>query len=432
MSETARQTAFAGRALRWLALGLGAALVLAVPAAAQADGASGFGCHDLMTHSALPSVEGSDGVFFRIDPDLKTDHPLAARSIAQIADLSRRLAARGTHLVYVPLPTKALMRPDALPDAVRHLGYRADHAAALFDTRFAALDAAGVVAVNVRPALEAADAPALPSDPRLSPEGARILARTIATEIETLPGAAGWLRRDASMTAAGTQTLVSRERNLRQERCADTLPPLVLKRFALSAPAQGGDAPGMAVAAPDLVADSDIGFVGFLASATGLQQTPVVVRDDRGTDALNALLVSDAFRDDPPAVLVWVHPVWQNLARYGDLPLRSAQIAATGRCTDPIPLTAREDGGSQADLSRLSPDRFEGVMLRTRPGQTDPVRFSFVRGGVLYTRSARRAAGQDTVVMPLPPGGADSVVVSSLTGTDADALLFGCERGGMK
>ena len=430
MSEQLRRTAAPGRALRWLALGLGAALALAVPALGQSGSASGFGCRDLMTYSALPSVEGLNGVFFRIDPDLKTDHPLAARSVAQIAELSRRLAAQGTRLVYVPLPTKALMRPDALPDAARHLGYRPDHAAALFDVRFAALAAAGVAAVNARPALLAADAPVMRTDPRLSPEGARTLARTISDTIDTLPGAADWPRRETSIMPSGSLTLVSRARNLLQERCADTLPPLEVTRFALSAPAQDRKVPGTAVVTPDLVAEAGIGFLGFLTAATGFNAAPFIVRDDRGTDALNALLVSDVYRDDPPAVLVWVHPVWHNLARNGDLPLRSAQIAATGRCTEPLLLRAGEDGAQGADLRGLSPDRFEGVMLEMGPGDAGHVRFSFAIGEARHSRSARRAAGQGAVVMPLPSGGADSVMVSSRFGIDVDARLLACERGG--
>ena len=59
-----------------LALGL----ALATPAAAQ----SAYGCRALETHNALPAVEGRDGVFFRIRPDLQSHRAMSGQTIEVI------------------------------------------------------------------------------------------------------------------------------------------------------------------------------------------------------------------------------------------------------------------------------------------------------------------------------------------------------------
>ena len=79
-------------------LGL-ALMTLGTPALAQSD----HGCVSL-EYGAIPSIEGTDGMFYRIDPDLVMDTRLPDASVVAISRLSRALAARGTKLVYVPVP----------------------------------------------------------------------------------------------------------------------------------------------------------------------------------------------------------------------------------------------------------------------------------------------------------------------------------------
>ena len=49
------------------------ACLAAMPAAAQ----SVYGCSNLSGRISMPSVEGSHGVFYRIDPDLHMFHPFS-------------------------------------------------------------------------------------------------------------------------------------------------------------------------------------------------------------------------------------------------------------------------------------------------------------------------------------------------------------------
>ena len=86
-------------------------LVAASGAAAQ----SVYGCSDLEGRQARASVEGTSGVFYRVNPDLRMFHAFSDESIADLAKLAQALDAHGTTLVYVPMPTKSLAMPDQLP-----------------------------------------------------------------------------------------------------------------------------------------------------------------------------------------------------------------------------------------------------------------------------------------------------------------------------
>ena len=68
---------------------------------------SSYGCAALETASALPSVEGLDGVFYRVLADLRMRHPMEDAVMAQMGALSQALAEGGTTLIYVAVPTKS-------------------------------------------------------------------------------------------------------------------------------------------------------------------------------------------------------------------------------------------------------------------------------------------------------------------------------------
>ena len=105
---------------------IAAALVLTAPATLAQ---SVYGCSDLDGRHSLPSVEGADGIFFHVDPDLMMFHPFSDETAQDMSALSQALASRGTTLIYVPLPTKALAMPEHLPQAARDHGFEATVAA---------------------------------------------------------------------------------------------------------------------------------------------------------------------------------------------------------------------------------------------------------------------------------------------------------------
>ena len=71
--------------------------------------------HRACNRQEIPSIEGRDGVFYRINADLRMDPPVSDQTVAQIAGLSQALAVNGTTLIFVPIPTKSVTMPGYLP-----------------------------------------------------------------------------------------------------------------------------------------------------------------------------------------------------------------------------------------------------------------------------------------------------------------------------
>jgi alginate O-acetyltransferase complex protein AlgJ len=104
-------------------------------------------------------VKGRDGWFFYADDEGMTDYandqPLTPEGVANwraaVVDARNWLHARGIAFVFVIPPDKHVIYPEDVPPSIRKVG-----SASRMDQLFAALGAAGVAAVDLRPALEAA------------------------------------------------------------------------------------------------------------------------------------------------------------------------------------------------------------------------------------------------------------------------------------
>ncbi len=338
------------------------------PAAAQ----SVHGCTDLDGQHRWASVEGAGGVFYRIDPDLMMVHPFSDDTVAALADLTRALAAQGTQLVYVPLPTKALAMPEGLPPEARDLGYDATLAATLYDDMILRLTAAGVTAVNARAALRggAAAAPSFfGTDPRLNATGARRAAEAIAGTLATLPGLQGLPRTRFETRAAGIQRLPSPMRDGLQRHCLIPLPPVETEAFVTTRLDAGGVSGGntllggglgaglgtggqarVALVGTDYSGDPAVNLAGFLSTASGLDVQGYAVAGGGAFGAISSYLTSRSFAEGRPAVLVWANPVFESLASHGDQPMRELIAAAGDTCRTALP------SGAGADLSLVITD----------------------------------------------------------------------------
>ena len=129
----------------------------------------------------MASVEGREGVFFRLHPDLHNHHPMAPETIADLATLTQALAAKGTALIYAPVPVKSLAMPKYLSPATTNYGFDYSLATTVYLDALSQLQAAGVRAVDLRAEMVDATGP-LPyfrTDPRLTAEGARLAAAAI-------------------------------------------------------------------------------------------------------------------------------------------------------------------------------------------------------------------------------------------------------------
>ncbi len=371
-------------------LGLAATLPPA-PLAAQ----SLYGCRDLLS-AQTPAFEGRQGVFFRIDPDLLTYNRFSDEIVAAIAALSTGLSERGTTLIVVPVPTKALAMPQYLGPDIATYGYDPALALAIYDDTLARIGAAGVEAVDARHALRVAvsgEATFFPTDRRLTNAGLSALAREIAGRLPDAP--AGEAPAGYRTDAIGARTLPSQDRLNLQMNCLTPLPEVTTMAFETvpeSPDAAGTPAP-VVVVGTELTGASDLNFVGFLSELSGLgvagrsfAQDPVA--------AMSAYLTSDDYRLNPPEFLVWEVPSWVNLGLRGDQPLRELSAAARNDCEQDLAVTQAGGDRISVDLSGIPQDGALSLLLDTG---TDAARadFHFVSAsGQMRTRPVVRAEGQ--------------------------------------
>ena len=176
--------------------------------AQSAQAQSAYACRDLETHSGLPAVEGADGTFFAIRPELQAHHGMADGTIEELAKLNTALEGRGTTLVLLPVPTRGQVLVDKLPSLASHLGYSASDSAAVHLDMIKRLTQAGIpVADPLIPLRKAALAGAQPyfqTDPRPTPQGARVLAQTVGEVLAGHPNLAG-ITRDIYISSEGAE-----------------------------------------------------------------------------------------------------------------------------------------------------------------------------------------------------------------------------------
>jgi alginate biosynthesis protein AlgX len=376
---------------RLFAVAMAGLLVMpGLPAAAQSD----FGCINLAGRHSLPSVEGADGIFYRVDPDLHMFHAFSDETVGQIADLAAALAALGTTLIYVPVPTKSLAMPDQLPVAATDLGFDLSIATTVFDEMLRKLDKAGVASTNLRTALRTApEAP--PSfygtDYRMTAEGARRMATALANLIAATEGFADIPKGAFETRAAGPVIIDSDMRNILQRHCTSPLPLAQTESYATNrfqtAQASGdtaifGSPAGsarIAVVGTEYTGGTVANLSGFLAEATGLDVLEYTVDGGGAFAAISSYLTSRQFQDSRPAYLIWANPVFENLAQYGDLPMRELIAAAGGNCRVTLPLaTGFEQNTLSADLRALQPGQSYTLFVDADGAQATEARFTFV------------------------------------------------------
>ncbi len=343
-------------------LGMLLAAALLSTARAQAEGQSAFGCSRLEEATPTAYIEGRDGVFFRLALDLRMRHPMSDGSIALMAELAEALAQRGTTLVFVPLPSKALAMPDYLPEEAVDYGFDPAIAAAAHDDTLARLREAGVVVVDALTALQ--DLPAgklafIPTDHHWTSDGARAVAEEVARVIRELPGYSGLPAAEHKTYSLGVQDLPSPYRREIQAMCRDTIPRSSTEAWETEVTqASLGDGgifaaeaagPAVVLAGTSMSRTDAFNFDGLLADAAGLDVLNYAVTGGNQYGAMIAYMTSQEFQDAPPTFLVWENPIYNNLAEFGELPLRELIAAAADQCM-PIEVERTDDHKLVADL----------------------------------------------------------------------------------
>ena len=437
---------------------IGQALLAAIVAAtslgmtagsAQAD--SEYGCHNLAFSEMLPALEGSEGVFFRIDPDMQLHHWIYEETLAQMGALSDALAAQGTTLIYAPIPTKALAMPDHLPPEAADLGYDTDLAISVWETLRDRLAAAGVTTLDARTVLRrvsiAGEAPFYGTDPRLSLAGIQALSNALAKGLgvpqaeETAAAAT-----PASLVAgAGTAVhLPSVTRLQLQQECVETLPHVIAppapSRTAASTamgvwPGAGSGRPAadIAIVGTEIAVDPALNFARYAAAATGATTESYAVPGDDPFAAIAAYLTAPDFRERRPRFLVWADPIWLPLGQNGDRPMRELIAAVGNACTTGIPLAQSAERRVRADLSDLP--AAASLTLQFDAASSGVRRFAFhflSADGQRRTRWAIRpnqTAATPRVFMPLSglwPEGAAAVEIEMDAAPGSAARLTLC------
>ena len=377
---------------------------LAVVSAQQSNAQSLFSCSDL-ERAAVPMIEGRDGTFFRTIPDLDMNTRIPNAEIAHIGTLSDALASRGTKLVYVPIPTKAMSMPTALgPDAVKY-GYDVRLARALYADSVVALRARGVTVVDAVPALHSstgAMASHFGTDPRLTDVGLQRLAAATATEL----GEA--FRGDLTFetTSGRDAPLESPDRFELQLSCQAEIPEIFTKEFRTAQKAKSSPEKAyqpVAVVGTRLTGGQERHFPGFMSHALGRPVETESVADNPHA-ALSRYLTSGQYEQERPEVLIWMVPIWANPSQFGDQPYRELIAAAANNCGHE--LTVHGDMSLRFYLSAGAARASNTLVLESEGAVSEAV-FTFESAdGQIRTRSVfRRDHGVATSKVYLPLSG---------------------------
>lgn len=345
-----------------------AALLGAVGLASPVAADSNYRCSGVEQNRELPSIEGRDGVFYRINIDMRMNHAFSDRMVGYLAELSDALAAHGTTLIYVPVPTKSVTMPDHLPDDAPLYGFDLEIATRVHDDILERLEAAGVVTVDARSAMlqaPADDMAFFKADFHWSASGARETAKAIADVIRAQPGYADLPKVTYESQPQDVEIAFSGMRRLLQQHCLDTLPEaetMTYETVQTSAVDLGGglDLFGDSAATVPVAlvgtsfSDSPINnFPGFIAEYAELEVINYAITGGNQYGAMISYLTSTEFEETRPKFLIWENPIYNNLAQFGDQPMREL-IAAAGRsCTMALPAEVAEDLSSlTVDLAR--------------------------------------------------------------------------------
>lgn len=388
-------------------LAMGFALLTGTQALAQ----SAYGCTDLGGRHNMPSVEGNNGVFFRINPDLHMFHSISDQSVARLAKLSAALKSSGTTLIYVPVPTRALVMPGSLPHMALDYGFQTDLAATVYDDTIRRLRGAEVLAVNLRSALRMSAQNALPffaTDPRLTPGGAQQMAQAIAKTISQTDGYDEISKARFTTTSGMPEIWPSTMRNKLQRHCMLEIPPVKAPQH-ITAMSQTrtldannsifeNHASGhrIALVGTDITGSAVSNLAGFLSQETGLDVIQYSVPDGGSFSAISSYLTSLAFQKLQPNYLVWANPVSNNLAKFGDQPFRELTAAARGGCHISVPvMRGARPTSIRAELSGLAAGQSYTLYVDADGGGASEARFDFISyQGLVRTRHIFRHPDQ--------------------------------------
>jgi alginate biosynthesis protein AlgX len=373
---------------------------------------SQFGCART-DFAPSASIEGQDGVFYRVQADLRLQHPMDDIVVGQLAQLTRALAEQGTTLVFVNVPTKGQAMPQFLPPAASAYGYDAATMQANYADVTDRLNAAGVPAPDLMTAMLGAapdEKVFFQADFHWTPTGARLAAQAIGELIRAHPAYADVTPLTFTSTEGPAETAFSGLRRELQTYCKETLPPVQATTWTTTQAATPVDGAADIFAEPETEGTLDIfgtdeteaslvlvgtsfsdstinNFAGFLSEYSGIEVVNYAITGGNQFGSMTSYLTSRDFARDRPTFLVWENPIYNSLAQYGPLTMDELILAAGPPCDIATETSAEENIlSARFEPGRLTPDdaflfdhgsdgaRTATVMLQSASGITRSVR----------------------------------------------------------
>ncbi|MDZ4086250.1 MAG: hypothetical protein U1E69_05535 [Tabrizicola sp.] len=371
------------------------ALCLLMAPAVQA-GPTQFGCANT-ENAPSASIEGTDGVFYRVQSDLRLQHPMDDIVVDQLAQLARVLEDQGTTLIYVNVPTKGQAMPQYLPPEAAAYGYDPAVMQANYQDVTDRLNAAGVPAPDLMTAMLGAkpdEKVFFQADFHWTPDGARLAAQAIGEMIRSLPAYADVTPVEFTSQEAAPEVAFSGLRRELQTYCKDTLPQVEAKTwvttratdgqlsaadiFADANPAQpaegevldifgtGSDEASLVLVGTSFSDSSINNFAGFLSEYAGIEAVNYAITGGNQFGSMTSYLTSREFAEDRPTFLIWENPIYNSLAQFGPVPMDELIIAAGPACDIATETTVEESS----------------LVASFQPGQLKPEdAFLFDQGG---------------------------------------------------
>jgi len=359
----------------------GASLTLAAPAAAAEPH---YRCDRLVTQAEISGEEddilsqGRDGWFFRAEnTDLDEFFVLDSESLSYVARLGAALRERGTRLVLMPVPTRALVAYDQLDTSVPLQGrYARGDALAEFRAYVAAFRKAGLDVVDLDPeTIRTRMGPAfyLKRDLHWTPQGAKLAAKIAAADIDRLLGAKAAEGRATFVTRQSrTEPMTGRLQTMINQFCDDRVPAQEVAVFTTERPGSEGDgstaeqalfgdeasgAPQVVLVGTSFSATPTFNFPGFLSEALGRSVFDYSISAGGLSTSMLSYLETSDFDRDSPSVLLWEFLAYHPFEEDG-IAFRQMIAAADGSCsgTDRLVTEARVDVTGGAELLTVSAD----------------------------------------------------------------------------
>ncbi|WP_226781751.1 alginate O-acetyltransferase AlgX-related protein [Oceaniglobus trochenteri] len=426
------------------------ALFCGLAGAVQAQAQSAYGCSNLPGRGDLPVVEGLNGVFFRVQPDLRNFFDFSDQTVERLGEFSDALAANGTRLILLPVPTKSLAMPGSLTAETEDFGFDPDLATTVYLDIVKRLEDRGIATADARRAMVQAQASApayFQVDHRWTVSGARLAAQAVAARLSGVTGGQG----AQIATRQGDEVVLPSHMYAQiQQHCQMMVPPVATPEVHAQGPngvqrpedtslfsglLKGG---GIAVVGTEYTGEPVTNFPALLAEATGQEVGHYTVEGGGAFAAISSYLTSPAFRAARPAALVWEMPVVAELAHAGDQPMRELIAMAGDTCT--VSLKVFSTPGTDwisVDLEDLDPAQDHTLFLDAAGVASREARFIFrARNGETRARTILRHPGQvhnGRFAMPLSglwPEGAVSVEIELLANFGTAPRVLACTYSG--